>query len=194
MLDSIPDDAIEDYRTNEKFSWIEKQSVILPDGTHELRTIMMEAILRNSTWYFTILHPFTLKSRYDGLPENTFEAKEWIPQVFDIAKNNWRKATQWECGHWNDLVNCPSCKHPTIPQFECNVCGDNLTPNLQETEKRVLSLICIIPDSTDFILASGEEEGENEPEPQEEEASELEEVIEEEVSEEVKEREEDEET
>lgn len=193
MLDMIPADAIEECRSNESFSWEERQSKILPDGTKEIRTIIYEANLKSSLWYFKPLQPFTIHSLPDGIPSNHYESREWIPQVFDISNNIWRNASEWECDHWNDLVNCTSCNHPTIPQFNCNVCGDPLSPPLKETEKRVLSLICIIPDTPDFMTTEEEWETEEEEEI-EEETSELEEVVEEEVSEEVKEKEEDEET
>jgi hypothetical protein len=197
MLDMIPDNAIEEYRSNEAFSWEESQSRVLPDGTKEIRKTIYQANLKSSIWYFIPLQPFAIQPLPDGIPSNHYESKEWIPQVFDIANNTWRKASEWECTHWQDLVNCSSCKHPTIPQFTCNVCGDSLTQPLTDTEKRVLNLICILPDTTDFEtteqVVSEEHEGLEEKE-QDEESTELEEVVEEQISEKVIEREEDEET
>jgi hypothetical protein len=195
MLDMIPENAIEEKRADESFSWEERQTVILPDGTKELRDKIYEANLQSSKWYFDLIQPFTIHPLPDGIPENPYESKEWIPQVYDIATITWRKATRWECEHWNELVNCSNCNHPTIPQFECNVCGEHLSPPLKEVEKRVLSLICILPDTTDYVTSEQEvvESIEEKPE-KESETSELEDVVEEKISEKSIEREEDEET
>jgi hypothetical protein len=195
MLETIPDNAIGDYRTNESFSWKEKQTAILPDGTREIHEIIYQANLQSSMWYFEPLQPFTIHPMPEGIPENPYETKEWIPQVFDVANNTWRKATQWECEHWHELVECSNCHHPTIPQFECNACGDTLKPPLKDVEKRVLNLICILPDTTDFATTEEEvlEEIEPSEETEERESTEFEDIIEEEVSEELTNGEEDEE-
>ena len=194
MMDIIPANAIEDYRTDESFSWEEEQTVILPDGTKELNKKIYQANLRSSMWYFVPLHPFTIHLCSDGIPENPYESKSWVPQVYDIANITWRKATRWECEHWDDLVNCTNCNHPTIPQFECNVCGEHLSLPLKEINKRVLSLVCILPDTTDYVTSEQVERTVEESEKEESETSELEDVVEEKVSEQVIEREEDEET
>lgn len=195
----ISNNAIEEARDNEAFSWREKQTVMLPDGTKELREILFQANLKSSLWYFEAIQPWTLNRLPEGLATNQYESKDWIPQIFDIFNNTWRKASEWESEHWNDLVNCPSCNHPTIPQFQCNVCGENLSSTLKDIEKRVLTLICILPDSPEEVTTDdiNPEETIVEEEESEEEAkepTELEDVIEEETSEKVIEREEDEET
>jgi hypothetical protein len=197
MEDLLPDNAVEEYRDNESFSWEESQSRILPDGTKEIRKVIFQANLKSSMWYFVPLQLFAIHPMPDGIPSNRYETKEWIPQVFDIARNNWRKASEWECDHWSDLVNCSSCKHPTIPQFNCNACGEALVQPLVDTEKRVLNLICILPDTPDLadldttenVVSEEYEKAEEE----QEEPTELEDVIEEQVSEKPIEREEDEE-
>jgi hypothetical protein len=194
LLSIIPDNAVEQERANESFSWKERQTRRLPDGTRELRDIIYTANLKTSLWYFEILHPFTIQPLPEGLDANQYESKEWIPQVFDISNKTWRQTSQRECENWNDLVNCPSCNHPTFPQFECHVCGARIVPPLKEIEKRVLSLICILPDTTDWLEEEEQAIEKPESEEKEEEPTELEEVIEETVSEEVVEREEDEET
>lgn len=195
MMDMIPDNAIEEERSDESFSWEESQSRILPDGTKEIRKTIYQANLKKSTWYFIPLSPFTIHCLPEGIPNNRYESKEWVPQVFDISNNTWRKTSEWECEHWDELVNCSSCKHPTIPQFNCNVCGESLAQPLVDTEKRVLNLICVLPDTTDFDttehVLSEEYEKLEQKDP---ETSELEDVIEEKVSEVSIEREEDEET
>jgi hypothetical protein len=189
MMDMIPDNAVEKAKSNEAFSWRETQSRILPDGTKEIRTVIFQANLASSMWYFVPLQPFSIHPMPDGIPANPYETKEWIPEVFDIANNTWRNASRWECEHWEDLVNCSSCKHPTIPQFTCNVCGENLVPPLVDIERRILHLICVLPDTPDFVTT--EEVISEEVEDKEElETSELEDIIEEKVKEEQPEREE----
>jgi hypothetical protein len=143
-------------------------------------------------WFWQELDPFTIHTlRNPTDPKvSRFESREWVPEVRDAGQ--WRNASDWEGEHWNELITCQSCGHPTIPQFQCNVCGANLAQPLKDTEKRVTSLICILPDIPveeilDRFKAEKEEQKKRE-EP--EEPTELEEIVEEVVDEKQPEREE----
>jgi hypothetical protein len=191
--DEMPENIIIESRVNERLQWEDRQSVILPDGTKENREVICEAIIPSSEWYFIPLKPFTIKSVLNPIdPKNPYRSKEWRPQILDKKSQDWRDASGWEGEHWDDLVYCPSCSEPTIPQFQCQFCQNSIAPPLIEVEKRVLELYMILPDTPDFELTSSEETEYEKPEKPE--PTELEDIVEEVVKEEQPEREDEDES
>lgn len=173
-------DAVKDYMTPSGITY-------LPDETLQTKTGIQALLI------WVPIMPFSLKECMNPVSGNRFESREWRPEIMDTG--SWRKATEWECEHWDDLVTCSSCGHPTIPQLQCNVCDAPLIQPLTIPDKRILDLHCILPD---FPLWSAEktieEEAEEILEAEGKELTELEDVIEEVISEKPVEREEDEET
>jgi hypothetical protein len=163
-LDTIPDTAIEEWTTvpsawiwedlnSEKLSkdnydnykdWLDANKKYmtpsgvpyLPDPTLQTKTGV------NALLIWTPITPYTLTEPLNPVSGNRFESREWRPDIKDNGQ--WRKASEWECEHWDELVICQLCGHPSIPQSLCYVCNATLV-QLPIT-KRVLQLHCILPD------------------------------------------------
>lgn len=180
--------------------WLENLHVahkIQPWGEIEETKQTVQKTGISGIWIWQELNPFTIHPLPIPLDSKAsrFESREWVPEVRDNGL--WRNASDWEGEHWDELITCQACGHPTIPQFQCNVCGTNLVKPLNDTERRVISVVCILPDIPveEVLRRYKEEKAKDDAEEKEpEEPTELEDVIEEQTIEQVIEREEDEDT
>lgn len=158
----------------------------LPDTTLKTKTGV------NALLIWTPITPYTLTEPLNPVSGNRFESREWRPDIKDNGQ--WRKASEWECENWDDLVICQTCGHPTIPQSLCYVCNAQLIQ--LPIEKRILTLHCILPDiavwtseetvaeqAEDILESEGKNLGGLSTSSNTKESSELEDIIEDNASE-----------
>lgn len=149
VMETLPDNCIEEEKTNATYSFKVIQTIELPSGVVMEIDRIETKVLPKSYWYYVSLEPYILEPLPEGNESNRYESNEWVPELFH--KNTWRKCSEHECRHWADLIYCPFCGRP-IWELErphrCFLCKGIIGTHtaVQKVKKRVLQLVCILPD------------------------------------------------